>query len=209
MVRGHYSKSGYTLIEMLLVVSVVAVLASLVVTNTDTVAGDRLDSASQLIANDLAYTRSLAVANGSEYKLAFNARTAEYTLTHEGSDTDWDELPPSPFHPQSGSNTSQVIALDDLPYSGGNLRILGAFTDDGHGTLTRVDEVTFGPIGQTHERSLETVIWLADGLDNEPRYQSIRVNPVTGLATIGELTGVAPSIPALPANEGGSAPVSS
>ena len=53
-------KLGYTLIEMMLVISVLAATAVLVLTNSDTGAYDRLNSLAQVVQTDLAYARSLA-----------------------------------------------------------------------------------------------------------------------------------------------------
>ena len=206
MANQHRTNSGYTLIEVLMVVSVVAVLAALVITNSDTAASDRLNSVTRIIATDLTYARSLAVANGTEYRLTFRPNNESYTLSHVGSDSSLDNLPPSPFHPQNGPAMGHQVVLEDLPHTGGNLQILGAFTVSGDGTLTRVDTITFGTLGQTFERAEETVLWLADGLDSELRYQAIRINPVTGLVTIDELTGIAPPITTPPATKEAASP---
>jgi prepilin-type N-terminal cleavage/methylation domain-containing protein len=194
MARQHRSKSAYTLIEMLLVVSVVSVLAALIITGTDPGAHDRLNSLAQVIQTDLTYARSLAVANGTPYTLTFDASNGQYTLTHSGDDDAWDSLPPSPFHSLSQSSAAQIVNIDELPHIGGNVQILGAFTVADDDTLTRVDSVTFGTIGETQDRAEETVIWLSAGLDTELRYLSILINPVTGLVDIEDFTGVAPAI---------------
>jgi prepilin-type N-terminal cleavage/methylation domain-containing protein len=194
MVHPRRTPFGYTLIEILLVVSIVAVLAASMLTSSNTGARGQLRSLAHIIQTDLAYARSLAVANGTPYRLAFSAVNSQYTLEHVGDNDAWDTLPPSPFHPQTDTNTSQTVRVDDLPSTSGNVKILGAFTVADDNTLTRVDFVTFSTIGQTLDRAEETVIWLAAGTESEMRYQSIRINPVTGLANIDDVTGDAPQI---------------
>ena len=194
MTCPHISKPGYTLIEIMLVVSLVAVLAAFMLTGTDSSARDSLNSLAQVIQTDLAYARSLAVANATEYKVSFDTANGQYTLVHVGSDSNWDNLPSSPFHPRSASNLAQTVSIDELPHLGGSVEILGVYTEAADETLTAVDGVTFGTIGETVDRAETTVIWLAAGLDTELRYQSIRVNAVTGLVDITELTGDRPEI---------------
>ena len=206
MAYQHRSHSGYTLIEMLMVVSVVAVVAALVITRTDSGAHDRLASLAQVIQTDLVYARSLAVANGTPYSVTFVTAGQQYTLEHAGTDTAWDTLPPSPFHPHSNSGVAQTISLDELPRVGGNVQILGIFTVGDDQSLTTVHSVTFGTVGQTLDRPEETVIWLADGANSEMRYISLLINPVTGLVDIEDFTGEAPTINEMEVAEAGSVP---
>jgi prepilin-type N-terminal cleavage/methylation domain-containing protein len=194
MADPHRSNSGYTLIEMLLVVSVVAMLSALVVTNSDSGAHDRLMSLAKVIQTDLSYARSLAVANDTPYRVAFDADQGQYTLEHAGDNSQWDQLPASPFHPDGGSAVAQTVRLEDLPHVGGDARILGVFTIGADKSLTRVGDVTFGTIGQTQDRAEETVIWLACGAGQDTRYVAVQINPVTGLIQIGDFTGESPPI---------------
>ncbi|MCG8587428.1 MAG: hypothetical protein MI757_22200 [Pirellulales bacterium] len=194
MARPHTPTTAYTLIEILLVVSVLAVLAAVMITGTDSSAHDRLRSLAEVIQSDLTYARSLAVANATPYRVSFDADAGTYTLEHAGTDASWDNLPASPYHPHSNSAVAQTVTIADLPSVGGDIEILGAFTEADDNTLTRVDTVTFGAIGQTQDRADATVIWLAAGAASELRYMAVRINPVTGLVEIEDMTGTRPSI---------------
>ncbi len=180
---------GLSLIELLLVVAMLGILVGLLLPDAGATLPDRLRAAARLLAGDLAYARSLAVANNSRYRIRFEPDENRYVLEHSGVRAALDTLPPSPFRNPGDPDDQHIVDFDLVPQVGPRVRLLGAVVDSG--TLQRVDDVEFDSLGQT-TRSGPTVIWLCVGEGADQRYITVEVNPATGLATRGECTTGAP-----------------
>lgn len=189
MLRHRQEPTGFTLIELLLVVAVMGILAGLVLPGSDPGLHDQLRSAAQVMAADLAYGRSLAVTYNSHYRFTFETNHNRYVLEHSGDDPALDTLPPWPFRSPEDPPDRQVVDLGQLPHVGPAVRIAGVGLRGNR--WEPVAELEFGPLGET-TRSRETVIWLAAGSGPATRYVRLRVNPVTGLATVGAYGGRPP-----------------
>ena len=189
MLRHRRRPAGFTLIELLIVVAVMGILAGLVLPRSDPSLHDQLRSAAQIMAADLAYGRSLAVTNNSEYRFTFDTESNRYTLEHSGDDAALDALPDSPFRSPDDPPTEQTVDLDELPRVGMGVRIVEVAAQAS--TPQSVDDVEFGPLGTT-TRSEETVIWLGAGAGSATRFIQLHVNPVTGLTTVGSYSGAGP-----------------
>jgi prepilin-type N-terminal cleavage/methylation domain-containing protein len=181
--------AGFTLIELLIVVAVMGILAGLVLPRSEPSLHEQLRAAAQIMAGDLAYGRSLAVTNNSTYQFTFDTDGNEYTLVHSGDDESLNTLPDSPFRSPDDPDDQQIVALDELPHVGPTVRIVHAAAEGN--VATAVKDVEFGPLGGT-TRSEPTVIWLAAGAGAATRYIELRVNPVTGLTTVGEFSADGP-----------------
>jgi len=177
--------AGLSLIELLLVVAVLAVLVGLILPDANAPMPDRLRAAARVLASDLAYARSLAVANNSRYRVRFEPAENRYIIEHSGTNPALDTLPPWPFGKPGDPSDQQIVDFDELPQVGAAVRLLGAVVESG--TTQKVSEVEFDCLGQT-TRSGTTVIWLGAGEGADRRYISVQVNPATGLATRGECT---------------------
>lgn len=180
---------GFSLIELLIVISLMAILAGVVLPSSDPTMHDQLRGTAQILSTDLAYARSLAVANDSEYKVTFNVKENRYVLEHAGDDATLDALPDSPFRAESDPVNQHIVDLDDLPQMGAGVRLAAVGRQSTF--VERAQEVTFGPLGET-ETSASTVIWLAAGQSSRTRYMTVTVHPVTGMAEIGEFTDEGP-----------------
>lgn len=188
--RNRRFAAGFSLVELLMVVSLMGILAALALPSLTPGVYEELHAAGQLLASDLGYGRSLAVANNSRYRYSFQIAGNRYALQHSGSNPALNALPSAPFRSPSDPPDQQILDLADLPHlAGQNVRLIAVNT--AAGVKLNPAELEFGPLGETTQTG-ETVVWLAAGAGAETRYLSIHVNPVTGLATVGEFTASGP-----------------
>ena len=181
--------AGFSLLELLLVVAVVGILLAIVLPSTQPSIYDQLRSTARIVATDLAYARSLAVAYNSTYRVTFDTKENQYILKHSGTNAALNKLPPSPFASRNDLPEQHIVDLDDLPHVGATVRLIAAAASGA--ALQRVDNVEFGPLGQT-TRSDPTMIWLTAGIGGDQRYIALQVNPVTGLTPVGAFDRVGP-----------------
>jgi Tfp pilus assembly protein FimT len=173
-----------TLIEVLLVVALMAILAGLVIPNANPSILEQLRSSASIVAADLDYARSQSVTYGSEFRVTFRRDDGEYEIEHVGTNPALDDVLRNPFDEESSSTSRYLVVLADLPSLGPQVRFAAVSTIDADGEpQSSVDDVTFGPLGET-SRSQDTRIWLAVGSGPSARTITIRVNSVTGLATV-------------------------
>ncbi len=190
MLRRTPRSAAFTLLELLLVVAIVAVLASVLLPSAQPAVHEQLRSTARIVAADLAYARSLAVSNGDNYKVAFDLNENRYVLTHSGANPSLSQLPRSPFSSPGDRTDQQLIDLDALPRLGPGVR-LAAVAADGT-TAVPVGDVEFGPLGQTL-RADPTTVWLTAGAGTDKLYITLQVNPITGMTRVGECTTKGPT----------------
>jgi len=189
MSNRQRQRSGYTLVELLIIVALMAVLATLVIPSFESSLYDQLNAAANIVSADLSYARSLAVSNNSYYQITFDNDENRYILRHSGADSSLNTLPENPFRPQDDLSSEHTTDLDEIPQIGAAVRLAAVYRDpNSPQTATRLE---FGPYGET-SRAEETVIWLAAGAESIERFISLTVDPVTGIVSIGEMTDVAP-----------------
>lgn len=182
-------RRGLTLIEILITVAILGILAAAIIPQFGATAPDQVRGAAQIVAADLEYARSLAIANNSTYLITFTTTRNGYILTHSGTNTSLDALPDNPFRKPSQDARSLIVLLSDFPHVGAGAKIATIVTDETSPQV--VDSIEFDTLGQT-TRKQPTLIWLSSRAGAEDIYLPIEINPVTGLVTIGEITTVAP-----------------
>jgi len=159
--------AGFSLIELLLVISLMAILAGLVLPSSNPSIHDQLQAAGRIVSGDLAYGRSLAVTYNSPYCIEFDLTENRYVLSHSGTNPALNTLPDSPFRNPDDPDNQHVVDLDELPHLGVGVKI-AAVAEMGS-MCKAVDDVEFGPLGETTRSGL-TVIWLSAGQGLSQRY---------------------------------------
>jgi prepilin-type N-terminal cleavage/methylation domain-containing protein len=182
--------AGFSLVELLMVVSLMGILAALAIPSLNPSLHDELQAAAQIVANDLNYGCNLAVANNSRYRFTFEPSRNRYVLEHAGTDSALNALPRTPFRSPSDPPNQHIFDLDDLPRLGHGVRLAAVGTSGS--TPTRVTQLTFDSLGASTPAE-GTVVWLAAGSGGNTRYITVTVDPVTGLSWIGDFTAVPPA----------------
>ncbi len=189
MPRRPPASAGFTLIELLLVVAIIGILVAIVLPSSQPAVYDQLRSTAEIVSSHLAYARSLAVANNSKYSITFDINGNRFALKHSGTSSTLAKLPKTPFALSSDTAEQQFLDLDDIPHVGPTVRLAGAATI---GTTSETAaSIEFGPLGQTTSGD-PTTIWLMAGSGDNKKYITIVVNPVTGLAELGDYASTGP-----------------
>jgi prepilin-type N-terminal cleavage/methylation domain-containing protein len=181
--------AGFTLLELLMVMAVIAILIGIVMPRGDPNALEQLRSTAQIVSTELSYGRSLAMANGSTYKFTFDIAQNNFTLTHIGADAALNNLPRTPFTSPNDTLTQHVVALKEFPRLGSVARIAAVVTSGG--SPQNVSDLVFNQLGAT-ARPQATVVWLAAGGGEHALYIPISIDPIIGRCEIGDCTLSAP-----------------
>ena len=186
--------SAYTLVELLIVVTIIGIFAGLVLTSFEPSLHEQLRGTAQIVAADLSYARSLAVANNSQYQFTFDSAGRRYYLEHSGSNSALENLPSFPYRDPSDPATRQTTNFSKLLSLGGNVQI-AAVRKVSSSTQTLVTTVEFGPLGALTQPE-DCWIWLVIGQNQSRIFLPIEVDAVTGLPKLHEVQTAAP--PAIP-----------
>jgi type II secretory pathway pseudopilin PulG len=174
----------------MVVVVLLGILTAAVIPQFESNLADQLTTTAQIVAADLDYARSLAVSNGSKYRVSFDLDEQRYTLRHSGSNSSLDTLPPSPFRRPGDPPEEHIVELADLPRLGATVELTGLRTTGFYPQT--VTDVEFDSLGSV-TRSDPTAVWLACGQGAKRLYVAVEVDPVTGLATVGEIQTARPT----------------
>lgn len=80
-------RHGFTLVEMLIVVAILAIAAAIVVPMASSAGSMQLRSAVNIVAADLEYAKSLSISQGQRYAVIFDKTTESYRVVNEAGDT--------------------------------------------------------------------------------------------------------------------------
>jgi prepilin-type N-terminal cleavage/methylation domain-containing protein len=173
--------AGFSLLELLMVVAVVAILTAAVMPWAESSSHETLVAAAQTVATDLAYARSLAVTNNSKYVVHFDVANNRYVLEHSGAAGALDTLPDSVFRSPNDPPDQHIVNLKALPGISEPVKLAGVFHIGG--TTEPASDIEFGPLGETTRTGYSIVaLELKSGVFK--RRALVLVNPITGLATV-------------------------
>lgn len=175
--------SGYTLIEMLIVVTIVGLLATVVVpTMNSSSSVVSLEAMARTLAADLRLARQLSVQHKGAYSVTLDRTNNSYQIVAPATGT------PALLNPLSHGTGGNTIDLDQ--FGAGRLGqshvvIGGAVLKT---TQATVSDVTFSTTGGTGPaRTQDTVIWLQDGTTTDRRSIALTVSWITGAVTVGDV----------------------
>lgn len=188
---GIRIRAGLTLVELLITVTIIAIVAALAIPSLEPGKSDTLVSAAQIMQSDLAYGRSLAIAHGTLYRFTFELTGNRYVLTHAGTNADFDDLPDHPYKSSGDTSRTQTTRLADLPFTLDPVRIVAFQSITSAGVIRSADRIEFNSLGATTSVD-RSRIWLGVGTAAQALYLPIDVDAVTGLTSLGGLTRTAP-----------------
>jgi prepilin-type N-terminal cleavage/methylation domain-containing protein len=197
MYRRHHVRTGFTLLELLLVVAVIGILSVLVIPSAQPNLYEQLDSTAHIVASELSYGRSLAVGNNGLYRFTWDVPNNRFFLQYNGTNSGLQTLPITAFSAPGDPPTQHIVDFDDLPHIGPTVQLVAVASTST--TTVPVTTLDFGPLGGTVSPA-PTTIWLSAGSGDGKRYISLTVNPVTGLVTVGPFSTTGPPAAAMRVN---------
>ena len=193
---GLPTTAGYTLVELLIVITIMGIFVGLVLTRFEPSFHDQLQGTAQVVTSDLALARSLAVANNSQYRITFDTSRHRYWLEHAGSNSTLNTLPESPYRDPTDPPTRHTTNLRKLPSISTQLELV-AVRNVATSSEVEAASIEFTSLGALNQTA-DCWIWLALGRGDARRYLPIELDSITGLPKIGTLQVSGP--PPLPAN---------
>lgn len=177
-------RRGFTLVELLIVVTVLGLMASVLVPSMNSTSGHiSLEAMARTLAADLRTARQMAVNYNTSYVVTFDMSANSYQLAHTGTGS-----APAIVNSLGSSGSSNKMDFDQFGAGrlGQSRVVLGGIVLKT--SLTSAVDVTFGPVGGTGPtRTQDTVVWLSEGSGQDRKCILITVNWLTGQATVGDV----------------------
>jgi type II secretion system protein H len=85
-VRVRNTSSGFTIIEILIVVVILAIAAMIAVPLASSAAGTQVRSAANMVAADLEYAKSMAISRGQSFSVVFDEASDSYRIENQDGD---------------------------------------------------------------------------------------------------------------------------
>jgi len=79
-------RSGFTVIEILIVVVIIGIAAMMVIPMMTSAASMQIRSAANMIAADLEYAKSMAISRGQDFSVVFNKAEESYRIENQDGD---------------------------------------------------------------------------------------------------------------------------
>jgi len=180
-------RGAITLLEVMIVIVLLTIITGLVIPYAGTNRVEVLRTAAEILAADLAFTRSLAVTQAAPYKLVLFPRTGRYWIECAENSPPGRELPRSPFANLDSTTRRMVFQLEDIPGVGRGVTVWGCTPNQGSGEQT----IVFDPLGGLTSGQ-DVSIFLTVSENNRPWYVEIRVGAATGRCEVGRPTRTPP-----------------
>jgi prepilin-type N-terminal cleavage/methylation domain-containing protein len=185
----HRRSPAFTLIEVLIVISLMGILAATILPSVNPSMREQLYAAAEVIEADLAWARTLAVTNNSTYRVTFSTLLHQFDIQHSGLNSTLNALPVTPFTPIASTSTQYLVQLQTLPGVFVPIDLIGVQTLGS--TPQNVTTLEFNGLGATSSTA-DTKIWIATGQGAERRYLGVRVNHATGLSWVEDYRATSP-----------------
>jgi prepilin-type N-terminal cleavage/methylation domain-containing protein len=85
-VKVRSTSSGFTVVEILIVVVILAIAAMMTVPLATSAAGMQVRSAANMVAADLEYAKSMAISRGQNYSAVFDKTSDSYRIENQDGD---------------------------------------------------------------------------------------------------------------------------
>lgn len=149
--------SGFTLVELLIVIFVLAIAGGLLIPSAQTAEPELLRVAGEVLAADLALARSLSVLEGVPYRVVFAADGDGYQLVRQAGNP---SIPP-PLSAFSHTEGQLSFRLSATAHLGRNVRVLDVL----QGGSPAAWVIEFTPLGGVNaQENLEIVLGTIQGL---------------------------------------------
>jgi prepilin-type N-terminal cleavage/methylation domain-containing protein len=79
-IKPRIVRHGFTMIELMIVVAIIAIAAAIVVPMASSAGGMQLRAAVTMVAADLEYAKSMSISRGHRYAVVFNKNTESYQI---------------------------------------------------------------------------------------------------------------------------------
>ena len=86
MTFARHSSTGFTLLELIMLMVIAGILAVVVIPHFGGVSSISLDGAAQMITADIRYAQQLAMAKHQQYTVQFTASTNSYSVYNDPGD---------------------------------------------------------------------------------------------------------------------------
>ena len=176
--------SGFTLVEMLIVVTIVGILASVVIPTLNSTSGAvSLEALARALAADIRLARQSAVQYNSDFVLTLNLANNSYSVAKASGGA----VPglASVLAPSGAGNTVDLDTYGAARMGRSHVVIGGAALKK---SKTSVTDLTFKPTGGTGPtRTEDTVIWLAENTGANRHCMLITVSWITGAVSVGDM----------------------
>ena len=184
-------RDGFTQVEMLIVVTIVGLLASVVIPTLSSTSGAvSLEAMARTLAADLRVMRQAAVQYNGTFAVTFDLANNSYTVKQLDSGG-----APALVNVLSPGSSGNTISLDQF----GAGRMHQSHIVIGGAALkvskSSVADVAFNSTGSTGPgRTQNTVIWLSEGQGQNRRCILITVSWITGVVNVGDVQSYSPNL---------------